>query len=232
MWDPPPSRSQVAPKSCRRAATRWPGRLGSHVRGAVRQLIQQPVDWSRMRRFQVALTGLHAVGPGGQPRSALPSGFTESKVLRSLFRILEATTLCSLATVSPDCVAHISHVYFAHSRDLHLYFLSDPRSGHCRHLIANPTMAVSVCDSAQQWGGPDCGIALYGTCREARGRGATLAAQVYGRRFQAYEEWRATLPPRDEAMRWRFYVFDASRVKVFDETQLGSGIFAVASIRR
>ncbi len=93
-------------------------------------------------------------------------------------------------------------------------------------------MAVSVYDSTQRWGGPDCGIALYGTCSEARGQGATLAEQVYGRRFKAYEKWRATLPPGDEAKGWRFYVFDASRVKVFDETQLGSGIFAVAWIRR
>ncbi len=181
---------------------------------------------------QVHLAGLRAVGPGGQRILAPASRLTEAQVLASVFRILEQTSLCSLATVAPDHAAHLAPVYFAYSRDLRLYFLSDPRSWHGRHLAANSTMAVCVYDSTQRWGGADCGITLYGTCRMTRGKGASRAAQVYGRRFRSYEEWRAGLSSGDAALGYRFYEFVPSRVKVLDERRLGSAVFAVASVRR
>lgn len=185
-----------------------------------------------MPRSQLRLVGLRAVGPGGLTLRSPPSSLTQSRVLRSLLKILEGTALCSLATVAPDNVAHSSHVYFAYSSQLDLYFLSDPNSNHCRHLSRNPTMAVSVYDSTQRWGGPDCGVALYGTCMQARGRNAGIAEQVYRRRFRAFTTWRAGLTPGEVAETWRFYRFRASRVKVFDEAPLGPGVFAVASVHR
>jgi hypothetical protein len=178
----------------------------------------------------VQLVNLRAVGPDGLPISA--KGLSEKKVLRSLSRILEGTTLCSLATVAPRRRAHSCHVYFAYSPGLELFFLSDPDSNHCRHLSGNPSMSVSVYDSTQRWGGTDRGLALYGTCRETRGRIRAEAVKAYRRRFSAFREWRKQVQPDDPAAKWRFYRFVPRRIKVFDETSLGTGVFAVASVRR
>lgn len=161
-----------------------------------------------------------------------PRGVTAPKVFESLLGVLSRTTLCSLATIGPGRTAHSCHVYFAFSRELHLYFLSDPNSAHCRHLTTNPSMAVSVYDSTQTWGGPDRGVALWGICRETRGKGSAWAEDVYGRRFKAYAKWRAGLNSDDEATTWRFYRFVAARVKAFDETKFGPAVFVVASVRR
>jgi uncharacterized protein YhbP (UPF0306 family) len=185
-----------------------------------------------MRLPQVRLVGLRSVGPGGSPIVPLPEAVTEPRVLQSLLGILDRTPLCSLATIAPNRTAHSCHVYFAPSPELHLYFLSDPNSGHCRHVKANPTMAVSVYDSTQTWGGSDRGIALWGTCRETRAKGSQRAEDTYGQRFTAYRKWRLGLRPDDEATIWRFYRFVPTRVKVFDETRFGPAVFVEASVKR
>lgn len=185
-----------------------------------------------MLRPRVRLVGLHTVGPGGKRIVPSPEGLTETKVLRSPARVLDETPLCSLATVAPCGAAHGAHVYFAYAPDFELYFLSHPDSVHCRHLRANPTVAISVYDSRQRWGGWDCGVALEGACRGARGKEAARAEEAYRRRFPPYREWRASLEPGDPALGWRFHRFAPARIKVLDEAVLGGGVFAIASLRR
>jgi len=92
-------------------------------------------------------------------------------------------------------------------------------------------MAVSVFDSTQRWGGRDRGIALYGTCRATKKEDVERVEQTYARRFQAYTKWRATLKPDDEAQGLRLFRFRSEKVKVFDETKLGAGVFVVGSVR-
>jgi general stress protein 26 len=183
------------------------------------------------RDFVVHIAGRLAIGSGGSLLPSVQHGLSEARVLRSLFQTLEKTSLCSLATVNPDGQSHICHVYFAHSPTLELYFLSDPESRHCTNLKTNSSMAVSVFDSTQRWGGRDRGIALYGTCRATSGRDAKKAEQVYARRFQTYARWRSTLKSNDEAQGLRFFRFAPKRVKIFDETKLGAGVFVVGSVR-
>ncbi|TMI08306.1 pyridoxamine 5'-phosphate oxidase family protein [Candidatus Bathyarchaeota archaeon] len=184
------------------------------------------------REFVVHLTGLRAIGSGGSLLPSAQRSLSEVPVLRSLFQILAMTSLCSLATVNPDGRSHICHVYFAYSPTLELYFLSDPESRHCTNLETNSSMAVSVFDSTQRWGGMDRGISLYGTCGATYGRDATRSEQVYARRFQAYTKWRATLKSDEETQGLRFFAFAPKRVKVFDEKKLGAGVFVVGSVRR
>jgi len=184
------------------------------------------------REFLVHLAGLRTVGSGGSPLPSAQIGLSERLVLRSLFQILEKTSLCSLATVNPDGGSQICHVYFAYSPTLELYFLSDPESRHCTNLRTNSSMAVSVFDSTQRWGGKDRGIALYGMCRATKKGDVERAEQTYARRFQAYTKWWATLKSDDEARGLRSFRFRPEKVKVFDETKLGAGVFVVGSIGR
>ncbi|HYY90724.1 MAG TPA: pyridoxamine 5'-phosphate oxidase family protein [Candidatus Dormibacteraeota bacterium] len=185
-----------------------------------------------MREQSLRLARIRSVGPYGSPIPAKDT--SHDQVVRSLFRILRSTELCSLSTVTPEGNAHSAHVYFAYTPKLDLYFLSDPDSLHCKNLETNPSMSVSVFDSAQRnFVGPgDRGVALYGRCFETKKSEAERAEEVYAKRFKPYGAWRASPGYDKEAQRLRFYRFAASRIKVLDEPVFGSAVFMGASVRR
>src|SRR6266508_3119196 len=108
-------------------------------------------------------------------RASDPSKFARQRIRSSIMQVLKANTLCSMATVTPNHHAHINPAYFCCSQDLEIFFLSDPTSLHCRNLESNPSMAMTIFDSSQNWGGSDRGIQLFGTCRQATGRQALQA---------------------------------------------------------
>ena len=81
---------------------------------------------------------------------------------------------------------------------------------------------MAVFDSHQTWGRSDRGVQLFGTAGELRGRAAERAAGVYARRFRSYD----LAEQRD----YRCYELRARRVKLFDERELGRGVFVSARI--
>lgn len=179
------------------------------------------------------LGNVQVVGPGGAPTRA--KTLDESRITDSLFKVLRKTELCSLATVTPNGIAHSAHVYFAFSQDLEICFLSDPDSLHCRNLTTNASMAVSVYDSTQKWGNEtgDVGVALYGSCKELSGKAAKKTEEVYARRFKEYIRWRRSSEySKGEGRKWKFFSFVPSKIKLFDEQKFGSGVFVVATIKR
>lgn len=162
----------------------------------------------------------------GDPR------FGARPLRRSLLRILKETELCSVATVTRGGQAHISHLYFCWSPDLEFYFLSDPRSRHCRNLITNSAMAPTVYSTRQPWDRPGRGAQLWGRCIQAAGKKVTQAERVYARRFTGYARYRATASAGSERFQYRFYRFIPRTAKVLDEREFGGGVFVTAAIRR
>jgi uncharacterized protein YhbP (UPF0306 family) len=138
--------------------------------------------------------------------------------------LLDASTLCAIASVSPQGRAHVNTAYFAWSEKLELVWLSERRAAHSRNIRANPAVAIAVYDSRQTWGKPDRGIQLFGEARE-RERPAAVgdAEAVYGGRFPGYR-------PADFGRGYAFYGFRPRRLKVFDEPTLGSGVFVTARV--
>jgi uncharacterized protein YhbP (UPF0306 family) len=134
--------------------------------------------------------------------------------------LLDASTLCAIASVSP-----VNTAYFAWSDELELVWLSERRAAHSRNIRANPAVAIAVYDSSQTWGNPDRGIQLFGDARELEGPATIGAEAVYGRRFPGY---RAT----DFGRGYAFYGFRPRRIKVFDEPALGGGVFVTARVGR
>src|SRR5438105_3450867 len=78
-------------------------------------------------------------------------------------RLLDASTLCAIATVSSGGRAHVNTAYFACSPELDLVWLSDPSAEHSRNVRGSGTVAIAVYDSSQTWGNPDRGIQLFGS---------------------------------------------------------------------
>jgi hypothetical protein len=145
--------------------------------------------------------------------------------IESLARsLLEASSLCAIATVSPSGRAHANTAYFAYTRTFEIVWVSETGAGHSRNLDSNRSAAIVVFDSHQRWGRPDRGIQLFGTAGRPRGVRARDAMAVYGRRFRGFvpEENTAYLP----------YVFRSRRMKLFDETAFGAGVFVTCTVPR
>src|SRR5712692_1798639 len=162
---------------------------------------------------------------------------SERRIRASLFRILAANELCSIATVARGSRAHINTAFFAYSTNLEVYFLSDPESLHCRNLLGNPSMAMTIFRSSQGWDEPGQGVQLFGTGRRAVGRQDDLARKVYGTRLPAFKKWLKSRTPRGrrQALRLRSYAFFRflpGRVKILDESEFGGALFVVAKIKR
>ena len=136
-------------------------------------------------------------------------------------RLLDASALCAIATVSPGGRAHINTAYFAWGPALDVVWLSAPDARHSRNVRVNASAAVAVFRSTQTWGGSDRGVQLFGRARELRGRAALEAERLYAKRFRAYE---GDLPA------FRFYRLATRRLKLFDERVLGGGTFVTLSV--
>jgi uncharacterized protein YhbP (UPF0306 family) len=136
--------------------------------------------------------------------------------------LLDASTLCAIATVAPDGGAYINTAYFAWSPELDLVWLSEPDAKHSRNVRSDGTVAIAVYDSGQSWGKPDRGIQLFGSAWEADGPVAADAKATYANRFPDYL--------RADLGAYRFYVFHPSRLKLFDERELGAGRFVIARV--
>jgi hypothetical protein len=85
-----------------------------------------------------------------------------ARITAAAHRLLDASTLCAIATVSSAGRAHVNTAYFAWSPELDLVWLSEPDAKHSRNVRSDGTVAVAVYDSGQSWGKPDRGIQLFG----------------------------------------------------------------------
>src|SRR5256714_6644685 len=162
---------------------------------------------------------------------------SERRIRASVLRVLASNKLCSIATVARENRAHINTAFFAYSPNFELYFLSDPQSLHCRNLVSNPSMAMTIFNSSQNWDAPGRGIQLFGRGHRTQGRQAVRAENAYGSRFPAFRRWLEGTHPaeRRQAALLRSYAlfrFLPTRVKILDEAEFGSAVFIIAAVRR
>jgi len=145
-----------------------------------------------------------------------------ARITAAAHRLLDASTLCAIATVSSIGRAHVNTAYFAWSGELDLVWLSDSHARHSRNVRANGTVAIAVFDSNQIWGKPDRGIQLFGSARELTPKAAREAERIYAERFPECGQSDFDL--------YRLYHFRPRRLKLFDERALGGGVFITARV--
>ncbi|MDQ3870087.1 MAG: pyridoxamine 5'-phosphate oxidase family protein, partial [Chloroflexota bacterium] len=85
-----------------------------------------------------------------------------ARIAAAARELLDASTLCAIATVTAAGRAHINTAYFAWSPAFDIVWMSEPHATHSRILRANDSIAIAVYDSSQSWGKPDRGIQLLG----------------------------------------------------------------------
>jgi uncharacterized protein YhbP (UPF0306 family) len=158
------------------------------------------------------------------------SRITNRQIQRNVYQLLADNMLCSMASITTGGSAHINTAYFSYTPDLNVYFLSHPNALHCQNILSNPSMALAIFSSNQTWGSPDRGLQLFGMCKQVTGREASKADRVYGKRFAKYAVWKANLTSDSSGRDYRLYRFITFELKVFDEKELGTGIFVVARV--
>ncbi|SRR5581483_10096083 len=145
-----------------------------------------------------------------------------TRIAASARELLDASTLCAIATVRADGSAHVNTAYFAWSPDLEIVWMSERQATHSRNIRGNPSVAIAVYDSRQTWGEPDRGIQLFGTAHEAEGEEGVGARTLYARRFPRLAD--------ADFGAYRFYRFRPRRLKLFDERALGPATFVTARV--
>ncbi len=161
----------------------------------------------------------------------------KQRIQRSLLHILASNQLCSIATVARGGRPHINTAFFAYSSNLEIYFLSDPESLHCRNLVVNPSMAMTIFNSSQKWDAPGRGVQLFGRGHRTQARLADRAEKVYGTRFPAFARWLAGRSPAERRQAallpsYALFRFLPTRVKILDEAEFGGAVFIVAAVHR
>lgn len=90
------------------------------------------------------------------------------KLTKELIRnYLAKYNLMQVATQGKDH-PWIASVYYTFDNDLNLYFLSDPRTKHCRQIANNPKVAVAVTDSDQDISKFKRGLQIYGLAKQIK----------------------------------------------------------------
>lgn len=157
-----------------------------------------------------------------------------SEVLHeSVFSILNAVELCSIATSNGDSRCHINTAYYCFTKALEFYFVSDPNTIHCTNIAHNANIAMAICDSHQPWGEPLRGLQLFGSCHPGTIAESAKALLTHAARFHAFGDYMSALSPIErEGSSYRFYVFMPSSVKIFDEARFGEETFVTATVTR
>jgi uncharacterized protein YhbP (UPF0306 family) len=179
---------------------------------------------------QPTLRIIRITDPAGVPIAT--SEISLRRVQRSIHRLLAENVLCSMASITVDGRAHINTAYFSYSPELEIYFLSHQKALHCQNILSNPSMAIAVFSSNQAWGSSDCGLQLFGICKQVTRRQVDKAAKLYSKRFAEYNAWKAGLASDSLGQDYRFYRFVTAELKVFDEKELGAGIFVLTNVKR
>jgi uncharacterized protein YhbP (UPF0306 family) len=179
---------------------------------------------------EFAIEDFSVTDVAGRPLES--AAISRERIHGRVLGLLEASSLCSIATVTPERTAHANTAFFAYSDALEIFFLSHPMSQHCRHLRSNASVALTVFSSEQKWADAGRGVQLFGTAEEVSGAAAREAERRYETRFPLYHAWRVSLAEDDLAREYRFYRIVVTTVKILDEEALGDGLVVRATVVR
>ena len=132
---------------------------------------------------------------------------------------LAAHNTLTLATVGADGQAHACAVFYAAGPELALYFLSEPKTLHARHIGEGPLMiAATIEDNNQDWISIR-GLQIHGLARPCTGEDVDNARTLYAARYPFVGGVQTLAGPLARA---RFYQITPSWFRLIDNT-LGFG---------
>jgi uncharacterized protein YhbP (UPF0306 family) len=126
-----------------------------------------------------------------------------------------------MATVNEDCTAHINTCFCAPTADFRLIVFTVPATRHGRNLQLNPSVAVTMCDSHQDWGGIVYGCQCMGVGRLLEGEEAVQALMDYTAHHPRMTEWAPSVAIMEQRFASRLYDLTIHSFSLLDEVRFG-----------
>lgn len=152
--------------------------------------------------------------------------YSSTDLHNSVTEILESNILLSMATIKEENQSYINTAYYCYNKHLEFYILTDPKSQHCQNLISNKSVALTICDSHQQWTDDAKGLQLLGECELAKGRKLIEGTVLYLKRFTGLGD--LIKHPDDFAkgiIETKIYVIKTNWLQIYDTARLGDDNF-------
>lgn len=146
----------------------------------------------------------------------------KSKILSEVYTFLQSNFQMVVGTF--DTYPWCATVYYTSDESLHLYFLSNPETIHCKQLAIQPSVSVCIADAPQNPTSKKKGLQMYG-----------IAEQISDKQkiMHALHLWRKTLNVTSDAYTYegmlkkaisgRMFKITPKKIKFFNEELWGEG---------
>jgi len=136
---------------------------------------------------------------------------TQPPIERTLRDYLRDVSTMSLATVDQAGKPHAANLYFAPDDRLNLYFVSDAKSAHCRHVASRPDVAGTAYAPVRMWQQIK-GVQFHGKCEPIDAGEWALVWKVYLDKFPHITEVESMIRAQ------RFYRIRVNWFRYIDNT--------------
>jgi len=153
-------------------------------------------------------------------------------VRASLHQIMAGVHLCTIATCGSDGTPSAATVFFVLDEDdLVLHLMTGPDTTHGRHLLENPSVAITVFSTDQSWTDKKRGLQIFATGALTPAMAVPGVLGQYLARYRGVRGWikgAADLPKTGS----RFFSLTIDRVKLLDESTFGERVHVQADVAR
>lgn len=151
----------------------------------------------------------------------------ESNIRNSIEGILKDNICAVLATVS-EGGCHSNTIYYCYDDDLNIYFSSDCNTEHCRNIINNANISLSIYNSPLSYGAKHQGLQIEGVCQLISGVELMKGWKLYTKRFPIFKLKIGDITNiSKKILTIRLYKIVPSRIKVTDSERYGNEIIEV-----
>lgn len=134
------------------------------------------------------------------------------KETQEMTNFLKGRKLMSLGTYNRFPWA--ACVYFVYDNDLNFYFVSDPKTKHCKNIEVNPRVSVTVVNSEQDPEGKKVGFQASGVAKLLKNEDE-LKKAIKGWNKRGFEP--VTYKEFKEEWVSKFYKIKLNRLQMFDQ---------------
>lgn len=140
---------------------------------------------------------------------------SDHEALQSVEEIMSENELLSMSTTG-DREPHINTAFFSYE-NLRLYIFTPPETVHGQNLEDNPSVAVDIHDSHQEWTDYKKGLQIFG---KAELKNSQEILDKYRERFPGMNELAEEVEELGQ-FDSEFYVITPGKIKIFDEPRFG-----------
>jgi len=152
-------------------------------------------------------------------------GVSVERIARSLTRVLNSNSLCSIATIDERGGPYINTCFYSFNDDPTIFVFTSPGTKHGRNLERNRTCAVNVFSSSSIMGEDLLGAQIHCSAVQLMAAQGLAAFQNYCSRFPTLLTWANSWDAVLKGLQSRFYALTPVSGKILDEVEFGKEMY-------